>query len=621
VRVNGHDATVVGVMPQGFAFPVVNDVWLPLSQPTDAGSRREALGVEAIGLPEEGSGIPQVAQELDAQLARINAADPDPDFVTGTVVKGYHEEVLSPQTRRVIGTMFASVVLVLVIACANVANLMVARAARRSRETAIRSAIGASRWRLATMGLSEALVVCVLAAAIGFVLAQLGGEATMHALRNSQDPPPYWMTELRVDAGSVWFALAAALVATLVAGLWPAWRAARSADGQAVREGGGGTTGGHRAGRVLTVMEIALCMVLLVTAGLTVRSVIEAQRMDVPVAVDGVLTGRLGLFESSYPDSAALRRFAEALDRELEQLPGVRGAAITSSVPYSVGDWRQVEPEGQLLAPGESLPYRVTVSADSDYFSVLDIPLLRGRLFNAGDVADAPRVAVVSSRAAEQLWPGEDPLGKRFRLGGSDQADRPWVQVVGVVPHVPQVGESMDRAAIYLPFAQVSTRFFSFVVRGEGDAYARADAVRDAVLRVDPDLPVYWLRSLDDWIHAASFDQRLLAVLFGLFGLFAVLLAAAGLYAVLAYQVSQRTREIGVRRALGADDRGIVRMVARQGLWQLLLGVSIGMLLALGFARLLAGFLFGIAPHDPLTFAVVILVLGLVATGSALVPT
>ena len=621
VRVNGRDATVAGVMPQGFAFPSVNDVWLPLAARLDGTPRREAWGVEVIGMPEEGIGPAQVAQELDALLGRLNAADPDPDFATATVVKTYREEVLPTETRTVIGTMFAAVVLVLVIACANVANLMVARAARRSRETAIRSAVGASRWRLAAMGLCEALLVCLVAAVVGFVLAHLAGEATMQALRSSQDPPPYWMTEFSVDGTSVLFALAAAVLATLVAGLWPAWRAARSADNEAMRAGGGGSTGGHRVGRALTVLEIALCMVLLVTAGLTVRSVIEAQRMDVPVAVDKVLTGRVGLFEAAYPDDPALRAFAESLDRELEAVPGVRGAAITSSVPFSIAGWQQIEPEGRMVAPGEALPYQVTVSADADYFGLLEIPLLRGRLFDGRDTAERPRVAVVSAEAAEQLWPGAEPIGQRFRLGRSDQADRPWVSVVGVVPHVPQDGDELMEPAIYLPFAQVPTRFFSFAVRTEGEPYAAAEGVRDAVLRADPDLPVYWLRSLEDWTAISSFDQRLLAVLFGMFGLFAVLLAAAGLYAVLAYQVSQRTREIGVRRALGADDRGIVRMVAHQGMWQLALGMGVGVLLALGFARLLSGFLFGITPHDPLTFGAVILLLAPVAGASAMVPT
>jgi predicted permease len=418
----------------------------------------------------------------------------------------------------------------------------------------------------------------------------------------------------------VGFAVTVALVATVLAGLWPAWRAARGADSAGMREGGHGATAGGRIGRGLTTMEIALCVVLLVTAGLTVRSVIERESMDLPLDASNVLTGRVGLFEAEYPDDASLARFAETLERELASVPGAAGAAITSAVPFSYGGWRQIEPLGFDLPAGEALPYTGAVSAQPDYFDVLRIPLLRGRTFDAGDRAGAPHVALVSQPSAERFWPGKDPLGKRFRWGGAAGAERPWVTVVGVVPHVPHHGDETDIASIYVPFAQSPTRFFSFTVRTEGDPEDAATAVRDAVLRADADLPVYWLRTMQAWIDRAAFDHRLLASLFGMFGLFAVLLAAAGLYAVLAYQVGQRTREIGVRRALGADDVGIVRMVVRQGAWQLAIGLGVGLLLALGFARLLAGFLFGISPHDPATFLAVALLLAVVVVLSSMVP-
>ena len=622
VRANGKEATIAGVMPPQFAFPLVNDVWLPV-EASDRGvaSRRDAYSMEVFGLPREGVTHAQVAQEFDALLARLNAADPQPKFADHAVVKPYQDEFLGEETRLVIGTMFVSVLLVLAIACANVANLMIARSARRTRETAIRSAVGASRMRLVASGLSEALLVCGVAAGIGFVLAQIGGEITMQAIRGSENPPPYWMTEMRIDALSVLFAAGAALMATLFAGLWPAWRAARSADSAGMREGGHGATSGRKIGRGLTTMEIALCVVLLVTAGLTVRSVIERQGIDLPIDASNALTGRVGLFESAYPDDAALVAFAGRLTTELERITGVEGAAISSSVPFSYVGGQQVQTEGMDLPTGDPLPYVNTVSAQPGYFEVLRMPLLRGRLFDGRDHAGAARVALVSQPSAQRLWGDADPIGKRFRLGSSDQPERPWVTVVGVVPHVAQDGEEVEEPSIYLPFEQAPTRFFSFAVRTAGDPYALAEPVREAVLRADPDLPVYWLRTMDEWVEIAAFDQRLLASLFGMFGLFAVLLAAGGLYAVLAYQVGQRTREIGVRRALGANDRGIVRMVVQQGVWQLVIGLAVGLLLALGFARLLANFLFGVSTHDPLTFGGVVGLLFVVAIVAAMVPT
>lgn len=487
VHANGRRATIVGVMPPQFAFPIINDVWMPLQPEQPGVARRNANDLELFGVPREGASAVQVRQELSALLERLNAADPEPDFADGVIVKPYQEECFGGQTRTIISTMFVSVLLVLAIACANVANLMVSRAARGGREIAIRSAVGASRARLVAAGLSETLLLCLAAAAIGFVLAQVGGEITMASLRASEEPPPYWMTEMRVDALSVGFAVGVALLATLLAGLWPAWRAARGADSVGMREGGHGSTAGGRIGRGLTTLEIALCVVLLVTAGLTVRSVIERESMDLPIDATNVLTGRVGLFDAEYPDDASLARFAETLERELAGVPGASGAAITSAVPFSYGGWRQIEPQGFDLPDGEVLPYTGAVSAQPGYFDVLRIPLLRGRAFDAGDRAGAPHVALVSQPSAERFWPGEDPLGKRFRWGGSEGAERPWATVVGVVPHVPHHGDETDIPSIYVPFAQSPTRFFSFTVRTAGDPVASADAVRDAVLRADAD--------------------------------------------------------------------------------------------------------------------------------------
>ena len=619
VRVNGRPARVVGVMPQGFAFPINNAVWAPLNLGSVDAPRREQVSLEVFGRLAEGATVEQATGELNALLARIEEQDSGAAMAEKVIVKRYRDEFIGRNTRQVIGTMFAAVLLVLAIACVNVSNLMIARSVQRNRETAIRAAIGASRWRLMAGSLAEVLLVACAALGIGTLLAWFGDRLTIEALRNSEDPPPYWM----LDAGffevqDPLFAIGTVLLVVLMAGLWPAWRAAGAAQAEGMREGG--RVAGGRASGSLTVLEIALCMVLLVTAGLTVRSVLARESLDQPFNAEQVLAGRVGLFQGDYADDDSIRAFAERLLPRLSALPGVQAAGIGSSVPYSFSSGDLLQAEGSDAPADAVRPFGYVVSADPGYFEALQLPLLRGRGFDARDRADAPPVALVSEVVAQRLWPEQDPLGRRLRLGPADSEGQ-WIEVVGVVPHMPHNGGSVETPALYRPFDQAPTRFFSPVLRSAGEPMQLADGMRDAVIAVDANLPVYFLRTLEDWRRIAAFDLRLMAVLFGIFGGFAVLLAAAGLYAVLAYQVGQRVREIGVRRALGADDRGILRMVARQGAWQLGLGVGIGLLLALGFARLLSGMLFGVSTHDPLTFFGVAGLLALVALAAALVPT
>ena len=618
VRVNGRAATIVAVMPPGFAFPISNAVWAPLNLAGLDAPRRQQTALELFGRLADGASIAQATAELDSLLARIEQQDSAETLAERVVVKPYREEFIGRETRQVMGTMFAAVLLVLAIACVNVANLMIARGVQRTRETAIRAAIGASRSRLMAVCLAEALVVALAALLIGGVLAWLGGQATMDALRTSQDPPPYWMLEYRFDAVSAGFAVLAVGLVVVLAGVWPAWRAASAAQAEGMRQGGRVASG--RIGSSLTTLEIALCMVLLVTAGLTVRSVVERDRLPQAFESAQVLGGRVGLFEGDYADDAAVHAFAERLSARLAAQPGVAAVGITSAVPYSFAGGEVIEPAGLDAAAGTQRPFALVVSADPGFFDALRLPLQQGRLFDARDRADSAPVALVSEPLARQLWPDQPAVGQRLRLG-QPGSEGPWIEVVGVVAHVPHAGEAPELATLYRPFAQQPTRFFSPLLRAEGDPLALAERLRDSVAALDPDLPVYFLRTLEDWRRAAAFDQRLMAALFGIFGGFAVLLAAAGLYAVLAYQVGQRVREIGVRRALGADDRGIVRMVLRQGAWQLGVGIGVGLLLALGFAQLLAGVLFGVEPHDPATFLAVAALLAVVSGFASLLPT
>jgi predicted permease len=619
VRLNGKSATLVGVMPPQFRFPRRHEIWMAMPLDTSA-PRADALRLEAFGRLKPGASLAAARAEVQAQLQRVNAENPAITVADNVIVKPFADQLISDSTRSILFTMFAAVMLVLLIACANVANLMMARGAARQRELAIRGALGAGRRRLALQALAESLMIAAAAAALGALGAFLGGELTMRAIMASDDPPVYWV-DFTLDGVGVAFSIAAAFVAAILSALMPAVEAARTSSAQAMRSGGAGAIGrGARLGKVLVVMEVALCMALLVGAGLTVRSVLKMQSYDLGVALDHVLTGRVGLFEAAYPTPADRLRFVERLQQELEAVPGVQSATLATSLPTMDLGTYLYHVEGKELPKDNDYREAWAAWVTPSYFDTFRFTPLAGRGLTAQDRADGARVAVVNASFAQREWPGQSALGQRVRVSPTQESSQ-YATVVGVVPDTVQ-GELDDdmRAAVFLPLAQEPAAFMSFAVRTEGDPYALSDAVRAAVQRVDPDLPVYWLRSMDDWFAIAMWDHHLLAKLFGVFAAFALVLAASGIYAVLAYSVSQRTREIGVRRALGARNPGILRMVLAQGGVQLGIGLGAGMVLALGFGKLLSNFLFELGSFDPVTFFGVAAVLAAVSVVAGVVP-
>jgi putative ABC transport system permease protein len=621
VRVNGKDAVVAGVMPEGFRFPVKEQVWLPLDTDVGKVKRGEGSSLEVFGRLKPGATIQQAQAEFDGLVKQQAAAFPETSIGEIAVVKPYRDEFIGKNTRRMLFTMLSAVALVLGIACANVANLMLARAAARSRECAIRSALGASRRRIIAQTLLEAMLVALAGGGIGLWLAYVGGAATMHALASSEDPPPYWFLEYRIDGMSVAFTFGIALLAAAVAGLIPALRASSSNPALTMREGGAGQIGAMgKLARFLVSAEIAACMVLLFTAGLNMRAVMAMSQVDGGFETAGMLTGRIGLFPSAYPAEADVVAFQEKLEQRLAEMPGASNATIASGVPTTFSGADYVRAEGQLVADSGDLPVMSQVSVGTRYFDTIGVRIVEGRGFTTQDRPDSDQVVVVSQAMAAKLWPGQPALGKRVGLGRAG-AEPKWRTVVGVASEVAHDPNDAKRGAYYLPFAQSPTRFMSLILRTPGDAASMAASMRATVESVDRDLPIYWLRSMDDWLGIAEFDHRLTATLFGMFGAFAVLLASAGIYAVLAYAVSRRTREIGVMRALGARDSGVLRAVFGQSVRQLAIGLGVGVVLAFGFAQLIARMLEGVSSYDPATFVSVALLLTLVSLAAALVPT
>lgn len=619
VRINGKDATLVGVVPPGFRFPRRHDVWVALPLDTSV-ARGDAVELEAFGRLRPDASAAAAQAELDGHLARINQAHPEHKEADRAMVKPYGDMLINDETRTILWTMFAAVLMVLLIACANVANLMVARGASRQREMAIRGALGAGRRRLVMQVLSESVLITLAASLLGWVGAFLAGEMTMRSILASEDPPVYWV-DFTLGGTGIAFSLGVAFCASIAAALLPAFEAARLPAAQAMRAGGGGSIGrGARLGKMLVVAEVAVCMALLVGAGLTVRSVLKMQTFDLGVEVDHVLTGRVGLFDSAYPTPADRVRFVDELQRRLEAIPGVESATLATSLPTMDMGRFMYHLQDREVPAANDYPATWAAWVTPSYFETFRFAPLAGRALGREDGADAAPVAVVNQSFAREAWGDKPPIGQRVRLNPT-QADSPWATVVGVVPDTVQGDFTSDsRATVFLPLAQSPGSFLSFAVRTSADPYLAADAVRAAVRAVDADLPVYWLRSMDDWLDIAMWDARLLAKLFGTFAVFALLLAMSGIYAVLAYAVNQRVREIGVRRALGARDRGILRMVLSQGGVQLGIGLAIGFLLALGFGRVLANFLFDLPGFDPVTFCGVALLLGLVSALAGWLP-
>lgn len=622
IRVNGQQATIVGVMPQGFEWPVRDSIWVPMQQDWAAIARPDApVTVEAFGRLRDGVSIEQARAEFATLYARIQAGNPEWNVGATTSLKPYREEFVGDQTMAILTAMQIATAFVLLIACANVANLIFARTVTKRRELSVRAALGASRWRLVSGTLGESVLVSMVGGVLGIGIAHTAGKGVQNYLIANDDGFPYWM-----DFGADWrvatFALVVAMLAGVIAGVFPALRAAKGDVTEGLKSSGAGGAGVSlgKLTRTLVAVEIALSCALLVGGALTVRSVISLQYAPVGADVAGVMSGRIGLFEADYPDEAARRQFWETFEARVAELPGVTDAAVTTSVPtYGAGGTGYL-PEGAEPSPDGRRPFARSVIITPRFFDVFRVPIRSGRGFNESDRADAMPVAVVNQALADRAWPGEDPVGKRLLTGNADSPLA--VTVVGVSGNVFHHGldQGAVQPALYRPLAQSDVRFATIAARTPGDMHALANPIRDALRSVDPDLPSYWLQPAQVWVDQSRSGPRLLGMIFGVFGIAAVLLATVGVYGVLAFTVAQRTREFGVRRALGAGEAGIVRLVLRQGVRQLAIAIPIGLVLAFGLGQLLRGVLANVSSTDPVSFIGVPALLVAVVVAASLVP-
>jgi putative ABC transport system permease protein len=609
LRVSGEPATVIGVMPPRFRFPLNQYFWQPLrfDLPEQKGHR-----LQVVGRLRPGGSPRRAGAEIRALGGRLPAG---PEVSPGSRLRivPFVDAYVDPSLRSRQWQMLAAILGVLLIACVNVANLLLARAVERMPEMAVRSALGAGRWKVASGLLAESLALAAAGGIGGLGIAR--GAIALYSRLMGNDLPSFWV-DIRLDRRVFLFALGLTLLAGLIAGLLPFLQAARSDPGEVLKDQSRGGTGLRvgRFSRWLAVAEIALSCALLVPTGLLVESLVKLARFDPGFPADRVLTAGVSFDGPVYANPAARRRYLADLGERLAGLPGVRTVAFASVLPLE----RLVPPKTSVTlesgADSGSLETRWT-AVTAPYFPVLGLRLLTGRLFSDGDGAAAPPVAVISQSFAARFFPGQSPLGRRFRTGGAESA---WRTIVGVVSDLSFGGLDGDpsQPAIYLPWDQAPVQGGAFALSTNVPPTSLMAALRRQAGAVDPDVPLAGIATLGEVFRNAAEPTTRAGVLFGLFGAVALLLAALGLYGVMAFAVARRTREIGVRMALGARRADILGLVLRSGLAQLAAGIVLGLPAAAALARLLAASLFQVRPWDPWVFVLapaVLVVAGLLA--------
>jgi putative ABC transport system permease protein len=618
LTLNGQPFTVVGVMPSGFQALGASEVFIPIVYyPNAGGLERGHRSMGVVGRLRPGVTLDQARADAGAIARQLRETYPEMNAGVGLHLEGLHESLVSDM-RPVVLMLFGAVGLVLVIACANVANLQLAHAMARQREMSVRVALGAGRGRIVRQLLTESLILSVLGGALGAALAYWG----IRGLAELIPADLRLFHPVALDARVLGFTAALAVATGALFGLAPALHAARSGVGDVLRaRSGSGSAMRLRTvsiRSVFVVAQISLSIVLLIGATLLTRSLVRLQQVDPGFDPSKLLTMEFRLPASKYTDERRIADFFTRALAEIRRVPGVESAALLRAVPLSGNsESRAYQVEGRpIVSEGELHPSTYNIVSPG-YFGTMRIPLLAGREFTDDDRVDAPSVVVVDEHLAEREWPGESAIGKRIRT----DMDGPWATVVGVVRSVKHF-ELRDQpmAQLYAPYMQDAQIFTSVAVRTRGEPMALASAVRDAIWRVDPDQPVWRLRTMETLVRDSLGSQRVTMRLLAGFAAVALLLSALGVYGVMSYVVSQRTHEVGIRMALGAARGEVVRLVLSQALRLTVAAVVIGVVASAAATRVLDSQLYGVSTTDPVTFAAVPVVLGAIALLATYVP-
>ncbi len=621
LRANGVTRQIVGIMPRGFMFPTNSAIWLPLEVNPLAKPWGEGDTYEVMGRLKQGVTLAMAKEDFVGLSRQIETEHPKENEGMTSIIKPFTEEYVGEEPVLMLWTMMAAVFGVLLIACSNVANLLLARAATRTKEVAVRTALGASRWRIVSQLLTESLVLSSIGALLGIAIAWAGSRMFMNAMADVE--PPFWI-DIKVDGTVLAFSAGITILAALVSGVLPALQATGGNIQEVLKDESRGASSLRigRFSRMLVVAELALSGGLLVAAGFMIQSVWTLTRFDYGVPTAGIFTARVGLFESSYPDSASHARFWTTLEERLGAVPGQQGVALSTALP-GLNGWREnFALEGTTYAKEQDYPVTRRVAVTPGWFTAFRVTPVEGRGFGAGDIGGALPVAVVTQRFAREHLGAGSPLGRRIQIGGAE-SKQPWLTIVGVIPDVWYDGtdnSEATRTAVLTPVAQGDYRFLSLIVAARGDPMAMAGPVQQAVSGIDPDQPIYFVRTLADAIARNGWFYSVFGTLFVIFGAAALFLATVGVYGVMSFSVSRRTREIGVRMALGASARDVVGMFLKQGGWQALIGLSAGVVLAMLLAKGLKLVLFQVNTGNWEMYAGVSLALGLTSLFATWLP-
>jgi predicted permease len=635
IALNGQTYHIAGVLPQSFSLsqevmPTLGraeqaEILLPLPLPASAVQNRDHEDYNIVGKLKRGVSVQRAQAEMDALTASLRRDHPDVYPPNGGLTFGIVpllDQVVG-DVRRSLMILIGSVGFVLLIACANVANLLLSRALARQKEIAVRAALGAGRGRIVRQLLTESVVLAVVGGTLGVLLA-IWSLRWIHVLGPKSVPR---LQEIGINGEVLLFTLALSLVSGIIFGLAPAMRVSKLDLHMNLKDASRGSSTGSIWGRgnhlrkLLVVSELALSVMLLIGAGLLIRSFANLQKVQPGFSATNVLTFELTMTGRQYNNGQAVLQAYRRLWEQLDRLPGVTAVGGTSALPMSqMYAWGPINVEGRISPPGENFINADERTADWNYFRAMEIPLRRGRLFNEQDNLTSPRVVVVDEHMTEQLWPNQDPIGKRIRHGGLN-VNSPWMSVVGVVGRVKQYTLDTDsRIAFYLPHTQSPSRAMTVVVKSATDAAGLVSPVKAAIHEIDSGLPLYQVRTMSQRIDESLARRRFSMLLLGAFAALALTLAMIGTYGVLSYLVNQGAREVGIRIALGASQQHILRLVIGRGMTVALSGVAVGLVGAFALTGLMRSLLFGVTVTDPWTFTAIPVALASVAFLASYVP-
>ena len=631
ITLNDRNYSVIGIMPAGFNFPrgadvpsffgaaPKTDIWSPMALGSDAKNERANYGMTVLARMKPGISIQQAQTGMDIVARRIEEQHKDFNEGSGVILVPLQEQMVG-SFRKALLVLVGAVTFVLLIACSNVANLLLVRSAARQREIAIRTAIGASRWRIIRQLLTESISLSLFSGLLGIVLC----EWSVRILPSIVPGKIPRLHEINIDARVLAFTLGVAFLTGVLSGLVPALQSSNVNLNESLKNGSKGLMGGIRQNRIrcsLVIAEVALSFILLIGAGLMIRSFASILRINPGFNPTNAVAMGISLPSSKYRGEQAQTVFFQQTLDQVRVVNGVQFAGIVSDLPLGGGDNAGgFTIEGRIPPPGSDGPVVSRRVASDGYFEAVGIPLIKGRFFNAGDNRNAPGVLIVGEAWAKKYMPEEDPLGKRVKMGGPD-SDRPWLEIVGVVGDVRQRAlEDENKPTVYWPFQQRGGGSMTLVVRSTIPTANIIKGLQQAIWSVDKDLPVTDIKTMQQYIDDSVGQRRFNVLLLGLFALLALILAAVGIYGVMSYSVTQRTKEIGIRIALGAEVNSILSMIIRQGLLLIGAGLVIGVTGAIALTRFMTSLLYGVTANDPMTYVAISIILAGVALAANYVP-